>query len=189
MLLREQRDRRGHLRRRERGPVDHQVAGLDVVRVGREHVERGTGELLGDDVPAGRHDLRLHEAVGGDAVRRERGDAVVCGRRGVVQIGSADGDDERVVAGRVVDGVRTEVARARDHDEAGAPGGLDRLVERARLVRARDRLAEREVDRLDAALLAVRAIQSSAAMTSLVRTPLPESTLNAYTVAPGAMPT
>ena len=102
----------------------------------------------------GLHDPRVpHRPT--RAVRR---DHVVGSRRGALRVQRADGQRRRRVAGRldaaVADRLRrrigAEVAGGDDDDDAGADGDLDGLHERVGLGGFVDRVAEREVDDVDA---------------------------------------
>ena len=106
-----------------------------------------------DHVAARGAELGLGEAVLGVSPGRPRCDRVVVGAGGGSDVDRADGDHERVVAGRVEDAARCAggavVAGSRDHDDPVEPELLDGLVERIEVEVRLGRRVQREVRDLD----------------------------------------
>ena len=99
------------------------------------------------------------KAVVGVAVRRERSRVVVPHPGVPAEVDGADGDHERVVAGRVGDAhgltVRAVVAGRRDDCDPAEPELLDRAIERIGREVAGNRRVEREVRDLDVVVVLV----------------------------------
>jgi hypothetical protein len=144
----------GHDRRRERRAGELDVAGARHVRRLLLCARRRRRDRP-DHEPARRDEGGLVEAVVGVAVGRERGREVVANPRVAAEIDRADGDHERVVAGRVRHphgrAILAEVTRGRHDRDAVEPELLDGPVERVGREVARHGRVEREVRDLDVA--------------------------------------
>src|SRR5208282_1582770 len=128
------------------------VARVDGNRVCRR--ESVAGSHQGNNVIAGGHEVGLHEMV--DARRTLRtvaGDRLGGLESRAVGIGSANGDDVRIVPRRADGGVTvaaervvlTIVAGGNDHYDAGLPSGFHGLAQRILCVTLEYRTAKREI--------------------------------------------